>query len=375
MKPFVLAAARAAGAVPGDAVYFCSGTVPVLGHTIRCHDRHGRVDLARLIAQSCNVGAVHVATALAPRQLHDGLSSLGFGSPTGLPLPGEAAGILRPPAAWSGLTPAMLGIGQEIAVTMPQLVQATTLLAEGGVRRPLRLVLAVGDTPVPAGRADRVLSPAVAREVGGMLVEAVRSGTGRAAAIPGVAVAGKTGTAQVSRPGRGYIEGAYNAVFVGYAPAEAPRVAAAVVVHEPDPEIGYYGGAVAAPVFARIVREGLRVLGALPPAPEEAVQETAPAAAPPHPEDLPPLEVGPNGVRVPDLSGLDLRTAFAWLAENSLRLSAEGEGRIVAQDPPPDSWLPVGGVVRVRLAEAAADYPGPAPFAAPAGGNGTAGGP
>lgn len=358
-KPFVLAAALEGGFVPRTATYECTGSIRLYGFDIRCHDKHGRVDLTKLIAQSCNVGAIHVARAMPEARLYETFIDLGFGAPTGIGLPGEAAGVLRPPSAWSGLSAAMLGIGQEISATPLQLAHAAAILAEDGVERPLRIVKRVGGEEVTPDRPPRrVLSAATAEELHKILRSTVEDGTGRLARIPGVAVAGKTGTAQVSKPGLGYLEGKYNAVFWGFAPAEAPRLVVVVVVEEPDPKVGYYGGDVAAPVFARIVREGLRVLGELPP---EAVASEEPSTSP-APEarrieasarPLPPVEVGPKGVRVPDLTGLPLHRVHELLSEYALRVTATGEGVVASQAPPPGAWLPPGGEVRLALGDAA----------------------
>ena len=348
-KPFVLAGALENRTVPVDASYDCPGEVTIHGTRIQCHDPHGRVDLERMIAVSCNVAAIRVATSLPAPLLEATLRGYGFGEPTGVRIPAEAGGIFRRSERWSGLSEAMLGIGQEISVTPIQLAQGAAILAEDGVRRPLRIVRKVGGAPfVSNSTPRRIFSSEAVRKVRAGLERVITEGTGRLAAVPGVVVAGKTGTAQVSEPGRGYVEGKYNAVFWGFAPSQSPRLVIAVVVHEPDASIGYYGGQVAAPAFARIAREGLRVLGALPRA-----ASTAPTSSGPFREGAlrtpPEIATGAQGIRVPDLRGLTLRQIHDLFSEYPVHLRVRGDGLVVAQSPAVGTWMREGGEVSVRL--------------------------
>jgi len=191
-----------------------------------------------------------------------------FGAPTEVGLLGESRGLLREPRRWSMLSLPTMSIGQEISVTALQLVTAVGAIANGGTLVQPRLVRATFDAegrelrrfaPRPVRQA---VSPETARTLTRLLVRVVEEGTGRNGAIPGYAVAGKTGTSRIASVG-GYVTDRYTAVFAGIAPASDPRLVAVVVIDDPQGE-KYYGGDVAAPVFARIVSGALRVL-AVPP--------------------------------------------------------------------------------------------------------------
>jgi cell division protein FtsI (penicillin-binding protein 3) len=188
------------------------------------------------------------------------LTSFGIGRLTASGFPGESAGVLNDPDYWRPVGQASLAYGYGLSVTALQLAQAYAAIAADGVRRPVSLLAL--ESP-PAGQ--RVVSVATAREVRGML-EAVVSprGTGQRAAIDNFRVAGKTGTTWKSAPG-GYSKDRYFAVFAGLAPASDPKLVAVVVIDEPRGE-EYYGGEVAAPVFASIVAGALRVLAVAPDA-------------------------------------------------------------------------------------------------------------
>ncbi len=271
LKLAVLAAGLEAGAVSATSRFACPGFLRVAGgHTIRdAHGRgHGVVDLTDILRLSCNVGAAQVGARLGPHRLHRALKHFGFGTPTGADLPGESAGILRPPSAWSGTDPYVVGIGQGVAVTPLQMVRFVAAVANGGrlvrphvaaaVREPQGGLRRLAD-PTPA---PRVLSPEVAASLLAMMERTVTDGTGAAAAVEGYRVAGKTGTAQKPSPSGGYEPGRYVASFVGVVPADRPKLAVLVLVDEPRG--AYYGGVVAAPVFARIAAQTLWTLG-IPP--------------------------------------------------------------------------------------------------------------
>ncbi len=213
---------------------------------------------SQMLAQSSNVGTIELAHRLGLSQLGAALDAFGFGRTTGLGWPGESAGLLGTPAQWVGSDAGSIPIGTGEAVTPLQILDAYTAVADGGVLRPPHLVAATvgasGRTAplrIPAGH--RVLSPAINREVIPMLEGVVQDGTAVCAAIPGYAVAGKTGTAQVPSP-KGYVPGDFNATFVGFVPAQAPRLSAIVTLNHPTI---IYGGSVAAPVFQKVMEYAL----------------------------------------------------------------------------------------------------------------------
>jgi len=262
VKPFTIASALQTGRFsPETVVQTAPGFYRVGGHTIRDFRDYGRIDLATVIKKSSNVGATKVALAIPPERLWRTLRSVGLGRVTGSGFPGESAGILTHFADWGELRRATLSFGYGLSVTPLQLVQAYSVIAAGGRLHPVTFERVRG-----TASGTRVMSEEVALAVRTML-EAVVSegGTGHRAAIDGYRVAGKTGTVRKPVSG-GYAEDRYVAVFVGMAPASRPRLVGLVMLDEPRRR-GYYGGEVAAPVFAEMVGGALRVLGIAPDAP------------------------------------------------------------------------------------------------------------
>ncbi len=258
IKPFVVAAALASGQYrPDTPIDTRPGTFRVGRKVI--HDVHdqGLIDVARVIQKSSNVGIAKIALSLPRETLWETYNDVGLGLETGSGFPGEPSGRLPFFSDWDPLTQATLAFGYGMAVTPLQLAQAYAVLAAGGLLRPpsfLRL-----DRP-PAGR--RVLDVDVVRQVRAMMEGVVSAeGTARRAAVPAYRVAGKTGTVRKSGVG-GYREDRYAAWFAGMAPASRPRLVAVVVIDEPQGD--YYGGQVAAPVFARVMAGALRLLDVPP---------------------------------------------------------------------------------------------------------------
>ncbi len=257
-KVITVAAALDAGRVTLADRFDCPPSLQVGAHRIRDVHRYCTTTqtLTDVIRYSSNVGAAQVAARVGSETFYAYIRRFGFGAPTGIDLPGEAGGIVRPPQEWLGPSLQTIGFGQGISATPLQVLVAASALANGGVLvrphvvrmvrdREGRLLQGVG---TPPGR--RVVSPEVAAAVMRMMVRAVEDGTGRQAAVPGYVVAGKTGTAQIPAPEGGYLEGRYIASFLGFAPVPQPRLAILVVLEEPRG--AYYGGAVAAPVFRAI---------------------------------------------------------------------------------------------------------------------------
>jgi len=243
--------------------------------TATIHDAHphGLLTVAQVIQKSSNVGAAKMALAFPPEEMWQTLDSLGFGSPLKLGFPGEVGGRLRPAKTWRPIEQATMSYGHGISVTLMQLARAYLAFARDGDLIPLSLTKV--DTPPLAGKP--VFSGQTAREVRAMLELAVQAGgTAPKAQIPGYRVAGKTGTAH-KLEGGAYAD-KYVAAFVGLAPASDPRLVVAVMIDEPSAG-KYYGGDVAAPVFAQVTAGALRTLGVPPDAPlkplimAEAVKE------------------------------------------------------------------------------------------------------
>ena len=266
-KPFIVAAALESGRYQADTFIDTSpGYIIVGAKTIEDKHNLGRVPITTVLTKSSNVGASRIALSLDPPQLWAVLDGFGFGELTSSGFPGESAGLLNHHEHWREIGQAVLAYGYGLSVTPLQLAQAYSILGAGGIKRPVSLI-AIETLPP----ASRVISPATADSVMGMM-ETVTGpeGTARAAKLEGYRVAGKTGTVRKAAAG-GYAENRYTAVFGGLAPASRPRLAIVVVVHEPGGGI-YYGGQVAAPVFAEVAAGALRVLGV---APDETPADTA----------------------------------------------------------------------------------------------------
>jgi cell division protein FtsI (penicillin-binding protein 3) len=238
---------------------FCErGAYPTVGgHILHDHRPHALLSFHDVITFSSNIGTAKAAQRLSPEELYRYIRVFGFGRATGIELPGEVQGLLRPPAEWSKLSPFIIPIGQEVAVTPIQLAVMTAVVANGGFRvRPFvvqRVQTADGELVRDVGPSEpvRILSPQTAHTLQQMLLSVVASGTGQLAQVEGLAAAGKTGTAQKLEPNGRYSHSRYVASFVGFVPVPDPRVAVVVCVDEPRPL--YFGGVVAAPMFQRLM--------------------------------------------------------------------------------------------------------------------------
>jgi cell division protein FtsI (penicillin-binding protein 3) len=259
IKPLVIAAALESGEFrPSSVIDTAPGYVTVGAKTIEDRRNLGRVNLTTILARSSNVGVTKLAMSLQPDQLWQTMTRFGLGSLTSSAFPGESAGLLTHFSNWKPISQATLAYGYGISVTALQLAQAYSVLGNGGRMYPVSMVAL--EAPQ---EGEQVVAPDTAVAVRGMLEEAVRpGGTGTKAAIAGYRVAGKTGTAWKFAAG-GYSEDKYISIFAGLAPASDPQLAAVVVIDEPSGEL-YYGSDVAAPVFAEVMTESLRLL-AVPP--------------------------------------------------------------------------------------------------------------
>ena len=253
-------------------------TMEVGDYVIHDSHPHGvmQMTLADIIAESSNIGSVHVANRVGASAMSRYLARFGLGEPTGVEFPGESNGIVPPLSAWTDTSLATMAYGQGIAATPLQMVSVFATIANGGRRVQPSVVRG---TVGPDGRfvdyerpkVRRVVSSATAEMVTRMLAYAVEHGTGQNAQVPGYQVAGKTGTVRVpSGDGSGYLSGQYIASFIGFLPARNAEVVIAVILDRPD---AGYGGLVAAPLFRSVARAAITRLGITP---------TQPLPLPPH---------------------------------------------------------------------------------------------
>jgi len=270
-KPIVTAALLEENLVTLEDLFYCENGVYLFnGLPVRDHEREGWLTFLQILEKSSNIGMVKVGQLLGENKFYQYARDFGFGNYTGVKLPGETPGILKKPKDWSEISLSRLSFGQGVGVTTIQLISAFSCLANGGVLMEPMIVKRIIDSnekvvaelhPCPV---RRVISCKTAQTLTDILCRIVKNGTGKEARIGGYKVAGKTGTAQKFDPATGkYSNTSYIASFVGYLPADRPRVTILVVLDEPQ---GFYwGGSIAAPVFARV---GLRIMHHLGVPPE-----------------------------------------------------------------------------------------------------------
>ncbi|HKK55054.1 penicillin-binding protein 2 [Marinobacter sp.] len=258
MKPLSMAAALESGRFKATNTIDTDPGFRRFGRfTIRDHRNYGVISLTDVIAKSSNVGISKIATDIGGDVIRDLYARLGFGQPTGIGFPGEAVGVLAAPPKWRPVEEATLSYGYGMSVNALQLAQAYMVLANGGIRYPLSL-LKVQAKPV----GQRVLSEQVTFDVRQMLREVVENGTGKRAQPGFYSAGGKTGTVHLVGKD-GYEDSQYKAIFAGMAPIDDPRIVTVVAVDAPQSG-EYYGGEVAAPVFARVMGGALRLLNVKP---------------------------------------------------------------------------------------------------------------
>ncbi len=240
-----------------------NGAYRVANHILHDHEPEGRISFRQVIERSSNIGTVKVAQKLGAQRVYNYAHHFRFGIRTGIDLPGEARGWLKPVKEWSKTSIGAIPIGQEVTVTALQMVSAMAAIANDGIyMRPIVVkYVKDGNNQIIQEHKpeilDKVISQKTAKRLRSILQGVVDVGTAKKAQIKGVAVGGKTGTAQKVVGGK-YSHSHFYASFIGFAPVENPRLAAVVVFDEPRPV--YYGGLVAAPVFAEVVENSLRYL-------------------------------------------------------------------------------------------------------------------
>lgn len=369
---------------------------------------------------SSNIVMGRVAMLLGDEPMYRYATSMGFGSLTGIDFPGEAGGVLRSPAKWSLRSAPTIAIGYEVSVTALQLALAYGAVANGGVLMTPQLVREVrsaeGDVVrrhVPRA-SHRVLGQRTAQILREMLTAVVDSGTARAARVPGLRVAGKTGTARKWDADDGYRQRKYHASFAGFAPAEDPVIAGVIVIDEPGGR-HYYGGDVAAPIFREVLMDLCRLPGGPLATDPSRVAVRPPAPAPVTVPDVRRME--PHGVRrelahaglrarfagdgpralaqspaagqavergtgitvylsppadsisrtMPDLEGLTIREALRVLSALGVMPEIQGSGLVARQQPPAGEPLEPGMMCRLWCRRGVSDVAaGDGPFALPA---------
>jgi len=259
IKPFAIASALDSGKYGSDSIINTSpGHIRVGGHDIKDTRDHGDLTITRILQRSSNVGIAKITLSLPPEQLYDVLTRVGFGQRTGSGYPGERSGYVSKPKRAQPLDLATLGFGYGITASALQLARAYGVFATGGKLTPITFLKRDNSK-----YATQVLSKSVANQMLASLETVVEAkGTGRAAKITGYRVAGKTGTARIASH-KGYDKTRHVASFAGIAPVSAPRLVVVVLLVEPKTG-GYYGGKIAAPLFAEVMAGALKIMNVMP---------------------------------------------------------------------------------------------------------------
>ena len=363
-----------------------NGSINLFGRIIHDHSRYASLSMADVLARSSNIGAINIGLQVGDKNLFEYIRRFGFGKKTGLPLPGESSGMVRPLRVWQKSSIGSVAMGHEIGVTALQLAQACTVIASGGLLMKPRLRM-----DAPKVDPVRVLKPETAITMRGMMEGVVIKpyGTGhKYARLIGYTSAGKTGTAQIYDNRTHQYTHLYNASFMGFAPVTNPRIVIVVTINGTEGTVGY-GGPTSAPVFREVAAAGLRVMDVPKDLPEMVPSDGS------HPADEndvaiadlgssipPPLVQAGNAVaaddrpvasansasdqrlfsrpegssgqdlagpRVPNFQGKTVRNVIEQAAALGIPMEFSGSGIARAQVPEPGAILPLGQRVRVQF--------------------------
>jgi cell division protein FtsI (penicillin-binding protein 3) len=330
-----------------DDLFYCEmGKYAYAGKVI--HDTHpyGWLPFSKILQVSSNIGFTKVAEKLKRERYFKYIRNFGFGQITGIDVPGEASGLLRNPESWSAIDLATHAFGQGISATPMQMVMAYAAIANGGfLMRPYLVRRVVGSKggvllENQPHVVRRVVSEKTARSLASMLTEVTNEGgTGMMAKVEGFEVAGKTGTAQKAD----LIHGGYAAKrvgsFIGFVPADDPKLVALVLVDEPEGAV--YGGVVAAPAFRNIARGALRHLAVAPRKPEPLPAAVGDAEMPIRRAVKREGAAEGSTAALPDFVGLSLREAVEKARAIGIKVQMRGNGYVVRQSPAPGGrWDP-----------------------------------
>ncbi len=361
------------------------GKITLFGRTIHDHSHYASLSMEDVLARSSNIGAINIGLTVGEKNLYEYIRRFGFGRKTGIPLPGESSGIVRPLNHWQKSSIGSVAMGHEIGVTALQLAQACSIIASGGFLLKPRLTL-----DAPRVQPVRVLKPETAITMRSMMEGVVIKpyGTGhKYARILGYTSAGKTGTAQIYDYRAHHYTHFYNASFMGFAPVTNPAIVVVVTINGTEGE-GGYGGPTSAPVFREVAAAGLRVMDVPRDLPEMfpanssdqadeddvAIAELGSSVPPPlvqaddavAADDRPVASAGTNldqrvffkrdsedqdfsGPRAPNFLGHSVREVIEQSAAQGVPMEFRGSGIARAQIPEPGAALPPGQSVRVQF--------------------------
>jgi len=323
-----------------DTIFCENGSYKMGAVSIRDHKAFGNLTFMEVIEHSSNIGVAKIARKIGKKRVFDMARAFGFGNRTGIDLPGEASGRLRNATFWSKSDATRIPIGYSVSITTLQLANAYAAVANGGyLLRPhvVKMVLNSDGDIIREVKADtirKVMSVRTARLLTSIFKGVVKVGTGKRAALKNVEIAGKTGTAQKYDPvRRSYSRKRYVASFVGYIPADNPKIVCAVVINEPREK--YYGGEVAAPIFKKIMRRIVDFVDkGLPHGPVAQVRD----------------QKRPGWTSVPDVQFMAYSKAKAILEKAGLKIAAATHGNfVIKQNPAPEHLVKYGSMISVTL--------------------------
>src|SRR5688572_20658593 len=366
---------------PDDRIDCQMGAITVAGRVIHDHTAFGTLTITQALEKSSNVAAIKLGLRVGDPTMYEYIRRFGFGSKTGIELPGETVGLVRKVERWQASSIGSIAIGQEVGVTPVQMVSAFGALANDGMRVAPHLIREVRNAEgAVVYRAQpeqrRVISAQTASALRGMLEGVTLTGTAKQAQLDGYSAAGKTGTAQKIDPRtRAYSATKHVASFVGFAPVSNPQVAIIVVIDEPAG--AYHGGDVAAPVFREVAEQILPGLGVMPDIETKSAPQLV-AQVPEDPERAAKLReeqekseqerratlptVDSNGGRggevvyavatkkamlMPDLRGRSVRDVVRTCAQLGLQMEAHGEGKVFKQNPAAGAEVSTGQTIYV----------------------------
>lgn len=369
-KVVTLAAAFETTPLKPETVVPCgNGRIALYGRVVRDHHAYSALSAADVLAKSSNIGAINIALKIGEPRMYEYVRRFGFGERTGVPLPAESPGRVRPLRQWHKTSLASIAMGHELSATTLQLARAVAVIANGGLLVQPRLVLWRQEpdgrvVKMPAERPKRVLRPETAFLMRRLMEGVVLRGTGKAARLDGYSSAGKTGTAQIFDRQLGRFTHIYNASFVGFAPVTEPAIVVAVTLNGAR----RYGGEVAAPVFRKVAGEALRILNVPRDLPESSPVATAETdfndvalsdfgeavenAGEPESPTTPGVAASQPGLLMaglvaPDFHGMPLPAVLARAMALGLAVEPVGSGIAREQYPAPGEPLAPGSRLRV----------------------------
>jgi cell division protein FtsI (penicillin-binding protein 3) len=366
-KVITVAAALDSTRITPDSLYHCgNGRMTLFRRVIHDAKPNGLLSVADIIAKSSNIGAIKVGLEVGNDRLYEYIRKFGFGQKTGLPLPGESAGVLRPVKRWIPSSIGSIAMGHEISTTTLQLARACSVIANGGFL--VKPVLVINRDE---GKPVQVIRPENAIKMRLMMERTVVKGTGRRAKPDGYSAGGKTGSAQIYDYQARVYTHRYNGSFMGFAPVNDPRIVVVVTLNGTPTGDRGFGGVVAAPVFRSVATAALRLMdvprdpaeAAIPADESEAESDLAVAGIGEPPEQdenelkpvvvlgpEPPVHLAYTGPKVPDFHGKTKRAVLEESFALGVRVEIAGAGIARSQDPPAGVALRRGERVKVQFA-------------------------